>query len=292
MIVDIDQKSGFCFGVVRAIAAAELELEKDKPLYCLGDIVHNSVEVSRLSSMGLKVIDHTAFKALRDCKVLIRAHGEPPETYTIAQQNNITLVDASCPIVLNLQSRIRKGFEETAGQDGEIIIFGKEGHAEVIGLKGQAQGRVRVIQQMDDLDGVDFSRPIRFFAQTTQDPATFAMLRDEIIRRKTDVDGTSPEEIDFKAFDSICRQVSNRAPELRKFAQSYDVVIFASDHKSSNGKYLYQVCKAENPNTYFISTPDELTPSMVAGNQRIGICGATSTPGWVMEEIRSRILAF
>ncbi|MFO7722512.1 MAG: 4-hydroxy-3-methylbut-2-enyl diphosphate reductase, partial [Bacteroidales bacterium] len=238
----------------------------------------------------LKVITHEQFRRMRDCRVLIRAHGEPPETYQIARENNITLIDASCPIVLNLQRKIRGGCDEVRDKHGQIVIFGKEGHAEVIGLKGQVSCRVIIIGNMKDLDKIDYSKPVRFYAQTTQKPNEFALLRDEIAKRLTE-NAAHPDDIDFKAFDSICRRVSNREPELAIFAKSHDVIIFASDHKSSNGNFLFSVCKAANPASYFVETVEEVDMAWIRDAHKIGICGATSTPSWVMEEIRNKIRA-
>jgi 4-hydroxy-3-methylbut-2-en-1-yl diphosphate reductase len=285
MIVEIDEKSGFCFGVVHAIKAAERALGQAEQVYCLGDIVHNSKEVERLASQGLKVINHREFSELKNCQVLIRAHGEPPETYRIAKENGITLIDATCPIVLNLQRRIRNVSEETRHDNVQIVIFGKEGHAEVIGLKGQSPGRVIVISGERDLDKIDFSRPVRFFSQTTQNHPEFIRLRDEIEQQMSALRSPS----DFEAYDSICRKVSNRAPEIAAFASRHDVIIFASDPNSSNGTYLFSIAAAANPRSYFVTGADDLNPEWFTGVERVGICGATSTPQWVMEEIRERI---
>lgn len=286
MIVEIDERSGFCFGVVHAIKAAENALGLADEVYCLGDIVHNSKEVERLSAQGLQVINHEEFSKLKNCRVLIRAHGEPPETYRIAQENNITLLDATCPIVLNLQRRIRNASNDTEEDQGQIVIFGKEGHAEVIGLKGQSPGRVIVISGENDLEKIDYTRPVRFFAQTTQNHPEFLRLRDAIEQRMVESDAAG----DFQAFDSICRKVANRAPEVAAFAKRYDVVIFASDPNSSNGTYLYGVVKSANSRAHFVTGADDIDPAWLQGAERVGICGATSTPQWVMEEIKERIL--
>jgi len=286
MIVEIDDRSGFCFGVVHAIKAAEKALGQAEQVYCLGDIVHNSKEVERLARQGLKVIDHQEFALLKNCQVLIRAHGEPPETYRIAKENGITLIDATCPIVLNLQRRIRNVSEETEQKNGQIVIFGKEGHAEVIGLKGQSPGRVIVISGAPDLGKIDYSRPVSFFSQTTQNHPEFIRLRDEIEQRIAANASTS----DFQAYDSICRKVANRAPEIAAFAARHEVIIFASDPNSSNGTYLFSIAAAANPRSYFVTGADDLNPEWFTGVERVGICGATSTPQWVMEEIRERVL--
>lgn len=291
MRVEIDKNSGFCFGVVRAIESAENELKESDELLCLGDIVHNCMEVKRLKNSGLKIINHEQFKKLKNRKVLIRAHGEPPETYSIARKNNITLVDASCPIVISLQKKIRKGAEEIKSKDGQIVIYGKDGHAEVVGLKGHAGESTVVVSNTDDLDKIDFSRPVRFYSQTTQNLQQFEELKSEIIRRMTEQNNNS-EEIDFKTYDTICRRVSNRAPELENFARKHDVVIFASDRKSSNGKYLFGICRSANSRTHFVANADDLKREWFMDAHSAGICGATSTPFWVMDEIRKKILSW
>lgn len=287
MNVKVDENSGFCFGVVYAIQMAEDELDANGTLYCLGDIVHNNMEVDRLSAKGLKIIDHDQLKQLHDTKVLIRAHGEPPETYKIAIENNIQLIDASCPVVLKLQNRIRNGYEEKG--EGQIVVYGKSGHAEVNGLVGQTKGEAIIANDLNDLDQIDFNKPIKFFSQTTQPTEGYKSMRDEIIRRMREVG--NDENLFFEANDTLCRQVSNREPQLRVFAAEYDVIIFVSGKKSSNGKVLYDVCKAVNPNSYFISTWEEFDKNWIAGFESVGICGATSTPMWLMEEIATNIRA-
>lgn len=279
MQVEIDQNSGFCFGVVYAIEMAEDHLAENGTLYCLGDIVHNDEEVSRLNAKGLKIIDHNELKQLHDVAVLIRAHGEPPSTYEIAIKNNLTLIDASCPVVLKLQNRVRIAFEV----ESQIVIYGKAGHAEVNGLVGQTGGKAIVISGMDDLDQLDYTRPIQLFSQTTKSTEKFYAIKAEIERRVT------AAQQDFKANDTICRQVSNREPQLREFAPKHDVIIFVSGKKSSNGKVLFEVCRSENPRTYFISGVGELDPAWFQGAQTVGICGATSTPMWLMEAVKSAI---
>jgi 4-hydroxy-3-methylbut-2-en-1-yl diphosphate reductase len=288
MTIEIDDKSGFCFGVVHAIKAAEAALADGENLYCLGDIVHNTMEVDRLKSLGLQTIDHEQYYTLRNSRVLIRAHGEPPATYAYAKQNGITLIDATCPIVLQLQKRVGKASQEMQDEHGQVVIFGKEGHAEVTGLKGQCPEKVIVIHSEEDLHLIDFSRPVRFFAQTTQDIHTFNDLREKI-RENMKPFGLKPGA--FKAHDSICRQVSKRAPELSKFAEKHDVIIFASDHKSSNGNLLFQVCKEANPDSHFVGDVKEVNPEWVKGAASVGICGATSTPRWMMEGVKERLLA-
>ncbi len=287
MRIEIDSRSGFCFGVVHAIRAAEEALKAGRPLYCLGDIVHNTMEVNRLKKMGLQIIDHETYQTKSDCSVLIRAHGEPPETYQYADENNINLIDATCPIVLRLQQRVGLACEEMKQVGGQVIIFGKQGHAEVVGLKGQCPEQVIVVSGEDELNKIDFSKPVRMFAQTTQDIGEYKTLQDEILTRMKPYSLTPGR---FKATDSICRQVSKRAPELATFARAHDVVIFASDPKSSNGKYLYGVCKQANPNTHFVGSIDEVNTAWVQNIQSVGICGATSTPLWMMEGIREKLL--
>lgn len=283
LITDIDENSGFCFGVVYAIEMAEQYLDAEGKLYCLGDIVHNDEEVSRLKAKGLEIIDNAQLKNLRDTAVLIRAHGEPPETYRVALENNIQLIDASCPVVLKLQNRVRNAF---ANAETQIVIYGKPGHAEVNGLVGQTNGKAIVITEFEDLDKLDYSRPISLFSQTTKSTARFYAIKAEIEKR------IEAHQTHFKANDTICRQVSNREPQLRKFSANYDIIIFVAGLKSSNGKVLYEVCKATNPASYFVSTPDEVRPEWFTENMRVGICGATSTPMWLMEQVRDKILTF
>jgi len=283
MNVIIDPHSGFCFGVVYAIEVAERELKNSKTLYCLGDIVHNNMEVNRLKRLGLVIINHNDLIELHDCKVLIRAHGEPPETYKIALKNNIELIDASCPIVLHLQNVIHQGFQEMQTISGQIVIYGKEGHAEVNGLRGQTNGTAIVIGDENDLNKIDFSCPVRFYSQTTKSVEGFHKIV-RIIGEK--MKETSPNGmINFEWNDSICRQVSNRSEQLREFAAKFDTVIFVSGKKSSNGMILFQVCKEVNPNTYLVSSRLELQKEWFRGLSNIGVCGATSTPMWLMEEI-------
>ena len=285
MKVTVDENSGFCFGVVYAIQMAEDELDATGSLYCLGDIVHNNMEVERLEAKGLKIIDHEQLSQLHDTKVLIRAHGEPPETYKTAIENNIQLIDASCPVVLKLQNRIRSGYE-TKG-DGQIVVYGKNGHAEVNGLVGQTKGEAIIANNIDELDQIDFSKPVKLFSQTTQPTSGYRKMRDEIIRRMREVG--NDENLSFEANDTLCRQVSNREPQLEMFASNNDLVVFVSGKKSSNGKVLFDVCKAVNPKSHFISVWDDFDPAWVKGAESVGICGATSTPMWLMEEIAEKI---
>lgn len=280
MQVTVDNNSGFCFGVVYAIEMAEDELDSSGNLYCLGDIVHNDMEVQRLKEKGLQIIDHEQLKNLSDCKVLIRAHGEPPETYKIAIENNIQLIDASCPVVLKLQNRVKSAFDKTdVEENGQIVILGKPGHAEVKGLIGQTNGKAILITTEEDLDKIDYQKPIHFYSQTTKSTALFYNLKEQIIDRALQVGNE-----DVVANDTICRQVSNRAPQLKEFANEYDVIIFVAGRKSSNGKVLYGVCKEENEQSYFISTVDEIDFSWMENANSVGICGATSTPMWLMEK--------
>lgn len=287
MQVTIDSHSGFCFGVVYAIEVAERELRKNPVLYCLGDIVHNNMEVNRLRQLGLVIINHEDLKGLHDCKVLIRAHGEPPETYKTALQNNIELIDASCPIVLNLQNVIYRGYQEMLPKNGQIVIYGKEGHAEVNALRGQSNGSAIVIGSTDDLQKIDFSRPVRLYSQTTKSVVGFRQII-AMIREKME-QAANGKEIDFQWNDSICRQVSNRSVQLKEFASRFDVVIFVSGLKSSNGMILYRDCLDVNPRTKLVSNQADVDPAWFADAQTVGVCGATSTPMWLMEEIADSI---
>ena len=272
LTVDIDKDSGFCFGVVYAIDMAEEILEEDGYLYCLGDIVHNDEEVARLKAKGLRIIDHAALPTLQNEKVLIRAHGEAPETYRTALENNITLIDASCPVVLKLQNRIKTSFD----QEEKILIFGKHGHAEVIGLQGQTNNEALVFQDIAELDEADLPSSFTLYSQTTKSVDKFYAIKEELIRRGYEV----------KANDTICRQVSNRYEDLGTFARQYDKIVFVSGKKSSNGKVLFEVCQKANPESYFISDPAELKASVFAVGDRVGICGATSTPMWLMKDVK------
>lgn len=280
--IEIDKDSGFCFGVVTAIRKAEEELDKSGHLYCLGDIVHNSNEVERLCTKGLTTITHSELRRLHNVKVLLRAHGEPPETYRIARENEIEIIDATCPVVLQLQKRIKESFTDNPDARPLILIYGKNGHAEVNGLVGQTDGEAVVIQSVADLDSVDLSRDIVLYSQTTKSLEGFREIIDEIRRSKTTGN--------FEFFDTICRQVANRIPKIREFAASHEVVLFVCGKKSSNGKVLYQQCLSVNPHTYFVSSENEIDISWFRGVERIGICGATSTPRWLMNDIRTYLL--
>ena len=290
MEVTIDKNSGYCFGVEFAIQMAEDEMADGDNLYCLGDIVHNDMEVQRLHAQGLRIIDREALKDLRDCKVLIRAHGEPPETYQLALKNNIELVDASCPVVLKLQNRVKNAYDHAEEIEGQVVIYGKPGHAEVIGLTGQTQGKAIIVMHDEDLNKIDFTRPVTLFSQTTKSTKGFYRIKAMIEERITQANGDNQlKEVEFRANDSICRQVSNREPQLQRFSQERDVIIFVSSKKSSNGKALYSVCKAENERSYFIANEEELQPEWFEGAERVGVCGATSTPMWLMEQVAAGI---
>lgn len=280
--IEIDKLSGCCFGVAKAISKAEEELQKGGPLYCLGDIVHNNIEVERLEKMGLITINHEQFKELKNVRVLLRAHGEPPSTYETARQNNIELIDASCPVVLGLQKRIKKKYLLKPSDGAQIVIFGKRGHAEVNGLLGQTDESAIIIESKEEIDKLDFSRDISLFSQTTKPLDGFQEIVKLIGSRMTG--GAT-----FEFFDTICRQVSNRVPNIRKFAQKHDLIFFIAGAKSSNGKVLFAECKKQNPNSHFIHTPDEIDPALIANAASIGVCGATSTPMWQMEAVAENI---
>ncbi|WP_162428743.1 4-hydroxy-3-methylbut-2-enyl diphosphate reductase [Pontibacter pudoricolor] len=288
MTITIDKNSGYCFGVEFAIQMAEDEMEHVEELYCLGDIVHNSMEVQRLYQKGLRVIDREELRNLRDCKVLIRAHGEPPETYQIALENNLELIDASCPVVLKLQNRVKHAFDSIKKDEGQVVIYGQVGHAEVIGLAGQTCDEAIIVTTEEDLDKIDFKRPVTLFSQTTKSTKGFYHIKALIEERikQANQDSTQPE---FDANDSICRQVSNREPQLARFSTEHDVLIFVSGKKSSNGKALYSVCKQHNPNSYFIENETELDPEWFVNVNSVGICGATSTPMWLMQQVADGI---
>jgi 4-hydroxy-3-methylbut-2-enyl diphosphate reductase len=286
MNVTIDKNSGYCFGVEFAIQMAEDELAHDETLYCLGDIVHNRMEVERLNALGLRIIDREQLEELHDAKVLIRAHGEPPETYELALRNNIELIDASCPVVLKLQNRVKHAFDATTRQNGQVVIYGQPGHAEVIGLTGQTRNQALIVMTEADLDQIDFARPVTLFSQTTKSTAGFYHMK-QVIEERIAAAGGSLES--FDANDSICRQVSNREPALAKFAVQHDVIIFVSGRKSSNGKALFSVVNKTNPRSYFVENEQELDEEWFQGAESVGICGATSTPMWLMQRVKERI---
>ncbi|MBR4925357.1 MAG: 4-hydroxy-3-methylbut-2-enyl diphosphate reductase [Prevotella sp.] len=308
MQIEIDNGSGFCFGVTTAIRKAEEELAKGSRLYCLGDIVHNGMECERLRNMGLVTINHEEMKSLHDVKVLLRAHGEPPETYALAEKNNIEIIDATCPVVLQLQRRIKKQYEshlteqeqnslspqgelggghpqgESGGGIPQIVIFGKPGHAEVLGLVGQTKGDAIVLAHFDDVSKLDMNRDIYLYSQTTKSLDEFQRII-EYIREHISPDA------EFKSFDTICRQVANRMPNVSAFAKRHDLVLFVCGRKSSNGKVLFNECQRVNPNSHLIEGADEIDPQWLQGINSVGICGATSTPKWLMEQCRDAILA-
>ena len=293
MIIEIDNGSGFCFGVTTAIKKAEEELAKSSQLYCLGDIVHNGMECERLKQLGLVTIDHEEMARLHDVKVLLRAHGEPPATYELARRNNIEIIDATCPVVLQLQKRIKEQYargyggtevREYEGNAPQIVIFGKKGHAEVLGLVGQTQGDAIVIESYDEVKRLDFTRDIYLYSQTTKSVNEFHRIT-EYIQQHIAPTAT------FKSFDTICRSVANRLPSISQFASRHDLILFVCGRKSSNGKVLYNECLRVNPNTHLVEGPDEIDPAWLNSIQTVGICGATSTPKWLMEQCRDAIEA-
>lgn len=283
-LIEIDQQSGFCFGVINAIKHAERALEDDaRELYSLGDIVHNSEEVDRLESKGMQTIDYEKFKALEGKRVLFRAHGEPPEVYKWAKERRIELVDATCPVVVNLQKKIRNKYLQLKDVGGQIVIYGKKGHAEVNGLVGQTNGEAIIIQYDEDIERVDFSRPVALFSQTTQSLTGFGELIEKMKSRMH-------EGVAFDYTDTICRQVSNRIPHIQEFAGQHELVVFVAGKKSSNGKVLFAYAEQGNPRSVFVSGAGDVTPEMLYPLPKtIGICGATSTPMWQMQEVEARI---
>ncbi|MBO7490885.1 MAG: 4-hydroxy-3-methylbut-2-enyl diphosphate reductase [Bacteroidales bacterium] len=280
MRITIDDHSGFCFGVIHAIEAAERYLQDHDTLYCLGDIVHNNEEVARLTDNGLRVITYEQFEQLHNTTVLIRAHGEPPRTYEIARQNNITLIDATCPVVLKLQQTIYDFHQHHQNQNSQILIFGKKGHAEVIGLLGQVEGQGIVISSEEELDRIDYSRPAMLYSQTTQSLEHYYHLI-QTIKERYEAAGNGHL---FQYKDTICRKVANRATQTADFASQHDIILFVSDEKSSNGMYLFHICQQHNPNSHFITHPEQLKSIDFSLAESVGICGATSTPRWLMEE--------
>ena len=280
MEIEIDNGSGFCFGVTTAIRKAEEELEQGSTLYCLGDIVHNGMACERLKGLGLVTINHEDMLELHDVKVLLRAHGEPPETYELAHRNHIEIIDATCPVVLQLQKRIKKQYDES--RTSQIVIFGKRGHAEVLGLVGQTQSNAIVIENFDEVKRLDFTRDIYLYSQTTKSLDEYHRIIDYIQSH------ISPGAT-FKSFDTICRSVANRMPNISQFAARHDLILFVCGRKSSNGKVLYNECLRVNPNTHLVEDAHEIEPSWLDGIQSVGICGATSTPRWLMEQCRDAI---
>ena len=283
-IIEIDKASGFCFGVTTAIRKAEEELNRSGHLYCLGDIVHNSNEVERLESNGLVTITHDQLRCLRGVNVLLRAHGEPPETYEVARRNDIHIIDATCPVVLKLQQRIKASFNEalSSGRDAQVVIYGKRGHAEVNGIVGQTRGTAIVIESVDEIDRIDYSRDVYLYSQTTKSLEGFKQIVGEIRRRIM-------PGVQFQSFDTICRSVANRIPQIREFASQHQLILFVCGKKSSNGRILFAQCHDANPDSHLITSETEIDNSWLEGRQRIGICGATSTPMWLMNRVRDYV---
>lgn len=280
-IIEIDQYSGFCFGVTRAINMAEEQLADTGHLYCLGDIVHNSNEVERLKQEGLETITHEQLKELHDVNVLLRAHGEPPETYEIARRNNIKIIDATCPVVLKLQQRIKHTYNDEPNEP-QIVIYGKRGHAEVNGLVGQTSGKALVIESVNEIDKIDFSRNVYLYSQTTKSVQELKKIIEAVKQRM--IGGA-----ELKSYDTICRSVANRIPQIREFATHHDLILFVCGSKSSNGKILFGECLDANPNSHLVSNESEINPQWLVGKKSIGICGATSTPMWLMNSVKSAI---
>ena len=283
MTVEIDNDSGFCFGVLSAIGKAEEELQRGDELFCLGDIVHNGIECERLQGLGLKTINHEEFSSLKGAKVLLRAHGEPPSTYQTARRNGITLIDATCPVVLKLQQRIHRQYQELDSATGQIVIFGQKGHAEVLGLVGQTDGTAIVIESADEIDRIDFGKDIFLYSQTTKSSSSYNQLIEKIAARV-------PEGRRFIHNNTVCGQVSHRRENIREFASRHDVILFVSGSKSSNGKVLFNECLNVNPKSYMIESKDDIDLKILEGARSVGICGATSTPKWLMEECRDYIM--
>lgn len=280
--IEIDKESGFCFGVTTAIQKAEEELKKGTPLYCLGDIVHNGKECDRLKKLGLTTINHDEFKNLHHVKVLLRAHGEPPQTYEIAKKNHIEIIDATCPVVLQLQKRIKKEFDLNTNTSKQIVIYGKNGHAEVLGLVGQTEGKAIVIESLKEAKYLDFTKDIRLYSQTTKSLKEFQQIN-QYIQEHIVPPAT------FKCFDTICRQVANRMPNIQSFAATHDLIFFVSGKKSSNGRILFNECKKINHNSYLIEDENEIDFELLKNISSVGICGATSTPKWLMQECKNAI---
>ena len=287
MKIEIEQKSGFCFGVENAISMAEKSLQAGEKIYCLGHIVHNELEVERLESLGLTTIDHKEFGRLKDCKVLIRAHGEPPETYQVADKNNIEIIEATCPIVKRLQQRVKKVSDRAIEDNSQLVLYGKKGHAEVKGLLGQASNNAILVNSPEDITMIDFNRPVTIFSQTTRSKDNYHRIISSI-REKFHKNGHKPDEM-VKVNDSICSQVANREPQLVEFAKKHDLIIFVSGRESSNGRMLFNVCKSVNESSFFISGVTEIDPVWLKGRTSTGICGATSTPKWLINDVYMRL---
>ena len=283
MTVEIDNDSGFCFGVLSAIGKAEDELRHGDKLFCLGDIVHNGMECERLQGLGLETINHEQLSSLKGAKVLLRAHGEPPSTYLTARKNGITLIDATCPVVLKLQQRIHRQYQELDPSTGQIVIFGQKGHAEVLGLVGQTDGTAIVIESADEIDRIDFGKDIFLYSQTTKSASSYNQLIEKIAEKV-------PADRTFIHNNTVCGQVSHRRENIREFASRHDVILFVSGRKSSNGKVLFNECLNVNPKSYMIESREDIDFKILEGVESVGICGATSTPKWLMEECRDYIL--
>ena len=298
MFVEIDEGSGFCFGVTTAIRKAEEELAKEDTLYCLGDIVHNGRECQRLGQLGLISVEHDKLDTISDAKILFRAHGEPPSTYHKAIDNRLQIIDATCPVVLNLQRRIKREYDEQKGKNTQIVIYGKNGHAEVIGLVGQTEGTAIVIENIDDLDKINFKQNISLYSQTTKSLEGFRDIVRRIAERMNATEKTgnnvmvNEKGLAFKFYDTICRQVANRIEDIKKFSKNHDVVVFVAGEKSSNGKVLFDECKSVNENVFFVGQPEEIKKEWFDNADSVGICGATSTPKWLMEQCKNAILNF
>ena len=286
MTVNIDEKAGFCFGVTNAISKAETEIAKSGRLLCLGEMVHNQEETSRLEKLGMKTVSYKEFMTLRDCTVLIRAHGEPPQTYMIARKNNVSLIDATCPIVLRLHKIIYQN--STENPDYQTVIFGKKDHAEVVGLMGQVNGKVVVISDESEINQIDFTKSIFLYSQTTMNASSYEKIAAEIENRLREI---SPEKV-FKKFSTVCQSVSNREKTLAEYASKFDAVLFVAGRNSSNGKYLYSTCKAANARTYYIANENDITSKMLSGVGHLGITGATSTPKWLLMHIKEYVSQF
>lgn len=286
MKVEIEENSGFCFGVEHAIRLTEEALKAGEDIYCLGHIVHNEAEVKRLEELGMKTINHDEFRKLKNSKVVIRAHGEPPETYKIARENNIEIIEATCPIVKRIQNKVREHYEN-AGKNVQNLIYGKSEHAEVIGLLGQTEGHSILLEEPEDIDQIDFTRPAEIFSQTTRSREKYAEMV-KAIRKRYEEKGYEPSKM-LRVNNTICNQVANREPELKKFCSEHDVIVFVSGKSSSNGKMLYEVCSGVNKNAHFISDPDEIKYSWFEKANTVGVCGATSTPRWLIKKIAERI---
>jgi 4-hydroxy-3-methylbut-2-enyl diphosphate reductase len=289
MVIEVDDKSGFCFGVKNAVEIAEEALSRGEKVFSLGPIVHNDIEVERLKSLGLVSIDREEFTGLKNCNVLIRAHGEPPETYEVARRNNITIIEATCPIVKKLQSRIKTAWKIAKEQNGQVIIFGKAGHAEVVGLLGQTENEALLINGREDIARIKFSEDVHLFSQTTMSIKEYHDLS-ELIIRKMEEQGISDARMHLHKHNTICGQVSDREPRIRAFAKKHEVIIFVSGRDSSNGRMLFEVCKNVNPDSWFVSSPQEIKKEWFTGRNSVGICGATSTPKWLIDRVKDTIL--